>query len=80
MLSFKPTFSLSSFTFVKRLLLGKKMTRTPKKCLTGFLMAKHYWAVFSDPSEAGRGSPRPDRVRSGLYKFVGGMVRLMGGR
>ena len=48
MLSFKPTFSLSSFTFVKRLLLGKKMTRTPKKCLTGFLMVKRYWAGFPD--------------------------------
>ena len=52
MLSFKPTFSLSSFTFVKRLLLGKKMTRTPKKCLTGFLMVKRYRAGFLDPNDS----------------------------
>ena len=28
-------------------------TRTPKNCLTGFLMAKHYRAGFLDPKEAG---------------------------
>lgn len=33
-------------------------------------MAKRSRAGFSDPSEAGRGSPRPDCVRGGFYPFV----------
>ena len=43
---------------------------TKKNCLTSFLMANHYRMGFLDPNEAGRGSLRPDHVRSSLYKFV----------
>ena len=33
-------------------------------------MGKHSRAGFPDPNEAGRGSPRPDRVGGGFYTFV----------
>ena len=33
-------------------------------------MAKRSRAGFLDPKEAGRGSPRPDRVGGGFYTFV----------
>ena len=58
------------------------MTRTPKECLTGFLMAKRYWAGFPDPNEAGRGSPHPDHVGGGFYTFVArdGQARWTGVR
>ena len=51
-------------------MLGKQMTKTPKKWLTGFLMAKRSRAGFPDPNEAGRGSLRPDLVGGGFYTFV----------
>ena len=41
-------------------------------------MAKQSRVGFPDPNEAGRGSPRPDRVVGGFYTLVGGMVRLDG--
>ena len=57
-----------------------KMTRTPKECLTGFLMAKRSRAGFPDPNEAGQGSPSPDRVGGGFCTFVvrDGQARWMG--
>ena len=33
-------------------------------------MAKQYRAGFPDRNEAGRGSPCPDHVGGGFYKFV----------
>ena len=33
-------------------------------------MAERSWAGFPDPNEAGRGSPRLDRVGGGFYTFV----------
>ena len=33
-------------------------------------MVKRSRAGFLDPNEAGRGSPRPDRVGGGFYMFV----------
>ena len=33
-------------------------------------MAKRSRAGFLDPKEAGRGSPRPDRVGGGFYTFL----------
>ena len=45
-------------------------------------MAKRSQAGFPDPNEAGRGSPRPDRVGGGFYMFVArdGQARWTGVR
>ena len=45
-------------------------------------MAKHSWAGFPDPNEAGQGSPRPDGVGGGFYTFVArdGQARWTGVR
>ena len=47
-----------------------KTTRTPKECLTGFLMAKRSGAGFLDQKEAGGGSPCPNHVGGGFYTSV----------
>ena len=50
------------------------MTRTPKECLTGFLMAKRSRVGFPDgvprPERGRSRSPRPARVGGGFYMFV----------
>ena len=46
------------------------MTRTPKIVSNRLLMGKCSRTGFPDPNKAGRGSPRPDRVRGDFYTFV----------
>ena len=57
------------------------MTRTPKECLTGF-NGEALPGGVPGPNEAGRGSPRPDRVGGGFYMFVArdGQARWTGVR
>ena len=60
-------------------MLGKKTTRTPKKCPTGFLMVKRYRVGFLDPKEAGGASPRWTVLEAVYIRSLRGMVRLIDG-
>ena len=50
-------------------MLGKDNQDT-KRVSNRLFMAKCSRAGFPDPNDAGRGSPRPDRVGGGFYTFV----------